>query len=109
MRYGVASQQGGAHARQRRFVVHDRIGHAYDKCILSRQTFYNDKKKKKKKKRDSLGLGRHKSMFHDFIHPQHICSRLQLADIFTKALAAPPQYHFLLSNLGLLDLHQPPI
>ena len=37
-----------------------------------------------------------------FIHPQHIPSRLQVADLFTKALSAP-QFHFLCSKLGLFD------
>ena len=38
----------------------------------------------------------------DFIHPQHIPSRLQVADLFTKALSTP-QFHFLCSKLGLFD------
>ena len=37
-----------------------------------------------------------------FIHPQHIPSRLQVEDLFTKALSTP-QFHFLCSKLGLFD------
>ncbi|XP_022856859.1 uncharacterized protein LOC111377935 [Olea europaea var. sylvestris] len=42
-----------------------------------------------------------------FVLPQHISSSQQVADIFTKALAAP-QFHHLVSKLGLGDLHQLP-
>ena len=42
-----------------------------------------------------------------FIAPQHISSSHQIADIFTKSLSGP-QFHYLLSKLGLFDLHQTP-
>lgn len=41
------------------------------------------------------------------ITPCYGPSHSQLADIFTKSLAKP-QFHFLLSKLGLSDVHQPP-
>ena len=36
----------------------------------------------------------------------HVCTNLQLADIFTKALNAS-QFSFLLSKFGVQDLHAP--
>ena len=48
--------------------------------------------------RDQFKLG--------FINPQHIPSRLQVADLFTKALSTP-QFNFLCSKLGLFDPSQP--
>ena len=42
-----------------------------------------------------------------FIIPQHISTKHQVADIFTKALAGP-QFAYLQSKLGLLDIHQAP-
>jgi len=40
------------------------------------------------------------------IETSHVSSKYQLADIFTKALGGQ-QLHFLLSKLGILDLHAP--
>ncbi|XP_010267875.1 PREDICTED: uncharacterized protein LOC104604981 [Nelumbo nucifera] len=40
-----------------------------------------------------------------FVFPKHISTKLQLADAFTKSLAGP-QFHSIVSKLGLVDLHQ---
>ena len=42
-----------------------------------------------------------------FLQTIHTPSRLQLADVFTKSLSAAA-FTFILSKLGLIDLHQPP-
>lgn len=41
------------------------------------------------------------------IQPSYVPSRIQLADIFTKALGTK-QFLFLLSKLGIQNLHAPP-
>lgn len=40
-----------------------------------------------------------------FIHPTSVATNLQTVDVFTKALVVPC-FHFLLSKIGLGDLHQ---
>lgn len=42
-----------------------------------------------------------------FVSPQHVSSSAQLADLFTKPLA-PPQFHLLVSKLGLLSFNPSP-
>ncbi|KAL9232098.1 hypothetical protein vseg_007243 [Gypsophila vaccaria] len=46
------------------------------------------------------------AILEGLISTAHVSSSSQLADIFTKALAAP-QFLTLLGKLGVLDLHAP--
>ena len=41
-----------------------------------------------------------------FLIPRHVSSAFQSVDIFTKSIFGP-LFHYVLSKLGLVDVHQP--